>query len=213
MIVQVKPIAKGPAPAKVKTSWPAVKPEIDLPAAERAVRELLLAVGEDPDREGLSDTPHRVARMYQELFAGLRTDPAAHLQRVFHEQYDEIVLLRNIDFFSLCEHHLLPFQGKAHVAYLPNGKVVGLSKLARTVDAYARRPQIQERMTCQIADAIVQHLDPRGVAVVVEAEHLCMKMRGVQKPSGVMVTSAVRGVFRNDAAARAEVMSLIRDQR
>ena len=149
--------------------------------------------------------------MYRELFSGLTTDPAVHLRRVFTEQYDEIVLLRDIDFFSLCEHHLLPFHGRAHVAYLPDGKVVGLSKLARTVDAFARRPQVQERMTCQIADALMEHLNPKGAAVVVEAGHLCMKMRGVQKPNGVMITSAVRGVFKTDPAARAEVMELIRN--
>jgi len=182
---------------------------IDSRAIERAVRQLLRAVGEDPDREGLAETPGRVARMYAELFAGLRTDPAHHLKRVFHENYDEVVLLRDISFHSLCEHHLLPFHGVAHVAYLPDGKVVGLSKLARTVDAFARRPQVQERLTAQIADALMEHLAPRGAAVVIEAEHLCMKMRGVHKPSGVMVTSAVRGVFRDDPAARAELMTLI----
>ncbi|MGQ9648801.1 MAG: GTP cyclohydrolase I FolE [Phycisphaerae bacterium] len=176
---------------------------------EKAVRQLLEALGEDPDREGLADTPRRVARMYRELLAGLRADPAVHLRRVFNEDYDEIVLLRNINFFSLCEHHLLPFHGVAHVAYLPNGRVVGLSKLARTVDAFARRPQVQERMTAQIADALMEHLVPKGAVVVVEAEHLCMKMRGVQKPNGTMVTSAVRGTFRDNAAARAEVMGLI----
>jgi len=175
----------------------------------KAIRDLLIAVGEDPDREGLRDTPKRGARMYEELFAGLQTDPAIHLERVFHERYDEIVLLRDIDFYSLCEHHLLPFHGKAHVAYLPDGKVVGLSKLARTVEAFARRPQVQERMTCQIADALMEHLAPKGVVVVVEAAHLCMKMRGVQKPGGTMVTSALRGLFKEDAAARAEVMGLI----
>jgi len=178
-----------------------------------AVRELLLAVGEDPDREGLQDTPRRVARMYRELFQGLATDPSVHLKRVFHEPCDEVVLLRDIDFYSLCEHHLLPFHGRAHVAYLPDGKVVGLSKLARTVDAFARRPQVQERMTTQIAEALMEHLKPRGVVVIVEAEHLCMKMRGVRKPNGVMVTSAIRGIFRDDAAARAEVMSLINSRR
>ncbi|HOW18812.1 MAG TPA: GTP cyclohydrolase I FolE [Phycisphaerae bacterium] len=186
---------------------------IDLNRAEMAVRNLLVALGEDPDREGLADTPRRVAKMYRELFSGVVTDPAVHLKRVFHEQYDEVVLLRDIDFHSLCEHHLLPFHGKAHVAYLPNGKVVGLSKLARTVDAFARRPQVQERMTCQIADALMEHLAPKGVVVVVEAEHLCMKMRGVQKPNGTMVTSAVRGTFKENAAARAEVMSLIKNCR
>jgi GTP cyclohydrolase I len=177
--------------------------------AERAVRELLTAVGEDPERDGLEDTPRRVAKMYRELFQGLATDPAIHLRRVFQEQCDEVVLLRDIDFFSLCEHHLLPFHGRAHVAYLPDAQVVGLSKLARTVDAFAKRPQVQERMTSQIADALMAHLKPRGALVVVEAEHLCMKMRGVQKPNGVMITSAVRGVFKDSAAARAEAMSLI----
>ena len=186
---------------------------IDLEGAEQAVRSLLTALGEDPDREGLADTPRRVAKMYRELFAGLSADPAEHLQRVFHERYDEIVLLRDINFFSLCEHHLLPFHGKAHVAYLPNGKVVGLSKLARTVDAFARRPQVQERMTCQVADALMEHLRPKGAVVVVEAAHMCMQMRGVQKPNGVMITSAVRGLFKESPAARAEVMSLINDCR
>ena len=186
---------------------------IDLERAEMAVRNLLVALGEDPDREGLADTPRRVAKMYRELFAGIAADPAVHLKRVFHEQYDGVVLLRDVDFHSLCEHHLLPFHGKAHVAYLPNGKVVGLSKLARTVDAFARRPQVQERMTCQIADALMEHLAPKGAVVVVEAEHLCMKMRGVQKPNGTMVTSAVRGTFKENAAARAEVMSLINNCR
>jgi GTP cyclohydrolase IA len=180
---------------------------------EKAVRQLLVALGEDPEREGLKDTPRRVAKMYKELFAGLQTDPSTHLQRVFSEKYDEIVLLRDINFYSLCEHHLLPFHGVAHVAYLPEGKVVGLSKLARTVDAFARRPQLQERMTAQIADALMEHLAPRGAVVIVEAEHLCMKMRGIQKPNGTMVTSAVRGNFRDNAAARAEVMALIRANR
>jgi GTP cyclohydrolase I len=186
---------------------------MDLDRAAAAVRELLLAIGEDPDREGLADTPRRVAKMYREVFQGLASNPAAHLKRVFHEDCDEVVLLRDIDFFSLCEHHLLPFHGRAHVAYLPDGKVVGLSKLARTVDAFARRPQVQERMTSQIADALMEHLAPQGAVVVVEAEHLCMKMRGVQKPNGVMVTSAVRGIFKENAAARSEVMSLINGYR
>lgn len=180
---------------------------------ERAVSELLEALGENPLREGLRDTPGRVARMYTELFAGLRTNPADHLKRVFDEEYDEVVLLRDIDFYSLCEHHLLPFHGRAHVAYMPSGRVVGLSKLARTVDAFARRPQVQERMTCQIADALMEHLQPKGAAVVIEAEHLCMKMRGVQKPSGVMVTSALRGVFKDSASSRSEVLALIHDRR
>jgi len=184
--------------------------EPDLDLAARAVRELLLALGEDPDREGLQDTPRRVARMYRELFAGLRDNPAEHLGRTFDEPYNEIVALRNIDFASLCEHHLLPFIGRAHVAYLPNRRVVGLSKLARTVEAYARRPQIQERLTAQVADALMNHLDARGALVVIESEHFCMKIRGVNKPRSSMVTSAARGVFNTDAAARAEAMALIR---
>ncbi len=182
---------------------------IDAPRAERAVRELLLALGEDPERPGLQDTPARVARMYRELFAGLDEDPARHLERTFGEPYDEIVLLKDINFSSLCEHHLLPFMGSAHVAYLPSDRVVGLSKLARTVDAFARRPQIQERLTCQIADAIMDHLNAKGALVVIESEHLCMKIRGVSKPNSKMVTSAVRGHFKSNAAARAEAMALI----
>ena len=189
---------------------PRIRPgRMSKPGIQKAIRDLLIAVGEDPDREGLRDTPKRVARMYEEIFAGLQADPAVHLKRVFSERYDEIVLLRDIDFYSLCEHHLLPFHGKAHVAYLPDGKVVGLSKLARTVEAFARRPQVQERMTCQIADALMEHLAPKGVGVIVEASHMCMKMRGVQKPDGTMVTSALRGVFKDNAASRAEVLGLI----
>ena len=183
---------------------------VDLKRAEGAIRELLLALGENPDREGLSDTPRRVAKMYREMFSGMTANPAEHLSRTFDEPYDEIVLLREINFASLCEHHLLPFIGVAHVAYLPRNRVVGLSKLARTVDAFARRPQIQERMTAQIADALMQHLDAHGAVVVVQAQHFCMKVRGVNKPNSVMVTSAVRGVFKTHAAARAEAMALIK---
>lgn len=182
---------------------------VDLPRIEHAVREILSAIGDDPDRDGLRGTPNRVARMYRDLFAGLRDDPREHLQRVFAEACDELVLLRDIDFASVCEHHLLPFIGRAHVAYLPGERVVGLSKLARTVDTLARRPQVQERLTAQIADALVGGVDARGALVVVEAQHLCMKVRGVSKPNSVMVTSAVRGVFKNDPAARGEAMSLI----
>lgn len=179
-------------------------------AAELAIADLLLALGEDPTREGLQDTPRRVARMYRELFAGLNEDPALHLGRTFSEPYDEIVVLRDINFASLCEHHLLPFMGRAHVAYLPSDRVVGLSKLARLVEAYARRPQIQERLTCQVADALMTHLDARGACVVIEAEHLCMKIRGVNKSATSMVTSAIRGVFKDDQAARSEVLALMR---
>lgn len=186
---------------------------IDVARAEQAVRDLLAALGEDPDRSGLVDTPSRVVRMYREMFSGLREDPAKHLARTFKEAYDEIVLLRDIDFSSICEHHLLPFIGRAHVAYLPEDHVVGLSKLARLVDGYARRPQIQERMTTQIADALMQRLGARGALVVVESEHQCMKIRGVAKPNGVMITSAVRGVFRSDPAARSEVMALLNNRK
>jgi GTP cyclohydrolase I len=171
---------------------------------------MLQALGEDPKREGLRDTPSRVARMYAELFAGVQQDPAEHLDTVFEAGYDEIVLVRNIDFYSLCEHHLLPFYGQAHVAYLPQNKVVGLSKLARTVDTFARRPQLQEQLTTQIADALMQHLDARGALVVIEAEHLCMKIRGVQKTNASMTTSAVRGVFKDNPTTRAEAFALLK---
>ncbi len=183
--------------------------EVDLAAIEGAVRVILRAVGEDPDRAGLQDTPRRVARMYQEMFAGLRSDPARHLKVVFPEEYDELVLVRDISFTSMCEHHLLPFSGVAHVAYLPNGCVTGLSKLARLVDDVARRPQVQERMTQIIADTIESELCSSGVAVVIEAEHSCMSIRGVRKPGSLTVTSALRGVFRSNPASRSEVMALI----
>ena len=184
-------------------------PNIDLPRIERAVREILFAIGEDPDREGLLRTPNRVARAYGELIAGLSEDPRAHLRTVFNERYDEVVLLRDIEFHSLCEHHLLPFVGKAHVAYLPDGKVVGLSKLARLVEGYARRPQVQERLTTQIADALMEELNPIGAACVIEATHTCMTIRGVQKPGSSMVTSALRGIFKDNPPSRHEVLSLI----
>jgi len=182
-------------------------------ASERianAVREILLAIGEDPGREGLQGTPNRIARMYQELFAGLQEDPARHFQALFEEQYDEMVVLRDISFHSMCEHHLLPFMGSAHVAYIPRGKLVGISKLARTVDAFARRPQVQERLTNQIADLIMDQLDPKGVAVVLEAQHTCMIIRGVKKPGSVLVTSALRGLCKTSPATRSEAMSLLR---
>lgn len=182
---------------------------VDLPRIEAAVREILAAVGEDPDRDGLLETPARVARMYAELFSGLRTDPKPHLQKFFDEHCDEVVLIRDIEFHSMCEHHLLPFLGKAHVGYLPNGKVIGLSKLARVVEVVSRRPQVQERMTETIANLLETELDARGVAVVVEAEHTCMTIRGVRKPGSSCVTSAMKGVFRTDASSRAEVMQLI----
>ncbi len=182
---------------------------VDLPRIERAVREILLAIGEDPEREGLRMTPQRVARAYQELTAGLRLDPRSLLRTVFHEKYNQIVLLRNIPFHSLCEHHLLPFVGHAHVAYLPDRRVVGLSKLARVVDAFALRPQVQERLTDQIADAITDELRPLGTVCVLEASHTCMTIRGVRKPGSSMVTSAIRGIFVRNQATRSEVLNLI----
>ncbi|MDQ0244250.1 GTP cyclohydrolase I [Bacillus fengqiuensis] len=178
---------------------------------EQAIRLILEAVGEDPNREGLLDTPKRVAKMYEEVFSGLNEDPKEHFQTVFGEDHEELVLVKDIPFYSMCEHHLVPFYGKAHVAYIPRGgKVTGLSKLARAVDAVARRPQLQERITSTIADSIVETLDPHGVMVVVEAEHMCMTMRGVKKPGAMTVTSAVRGVLETDPAARAEVLSFIK---
>jgi GTP cyclohydrolase I len=183
--------------------------EVDLARIEKAVREILLAVGEDPDREGLRKTPGRVARAYAELLSGLRLDPRIHLKTVFQERYDEVVLLRDIEFHSLCEHHLLPFTGRAHVAYLPGGKVVGLSKLARLVEGYARRPQVQERLTTQIADALMEELNPIGAACVIEASHTCMTIRGVKKPGSTMVTSALRGIFKDNPASRHEILSLM----
>ena len=184
---------------------------IDAARAEAAVRELLIAVGEDPDRPGLTDTPARVARAYAEVFAGLRQDPMDILSTTFDEHHDELVLVKDIAMYSTCEHHLVPFHGVAHIGYVPgaDGRVTGLSKLARLVEVYARRPQVQERMTTQIADAMDAALSPRGVIVVIEAEHLCMASRGIRKPGSRTMTSAVRGVFRADAATRAEAMSLI----
>ncbi|MFC8733645.1 GTP cyclohydrolase I FolE [Luteimicrobium sp. NPDC057192] len=181
----------------------------DFARAEAAVRELLLAVGEDPERDGLQDTPARVARAYREIFAGLRQEPADVLSTTFDIGHEEMVLVKDIEVYSTCEHHLVPFHGVAHVGYIPrDGKVTGLSKLARLVDVYAKRPQVQERLTSQVADALVKHLDPLGAIVVVECEHLCMSMRGVRKPGARTVTSAVRGQMR-DGATRAEAMSLI----
>jgi GTP cyclohydrolase IA len=185
---------------------------VDIERVERAVTELLSALGEDPDRDGLVKTPSRVARMYEEVVAGLSENPADHLEVTFAADHDEMVMVRDIPFASLCEHHLVPFIGRAHVAYIPgeDGRITGLSKLARLVDGYAKRLQVQERMTTEIADAIEQALDPRGVLVVVEAEHLCMSMRGVKKPGTSTVTSAVRGLFRNDSATRSEAMQFVR---
>jgi GTP cyclohydrolase I len=185
---------------------------VDIERIEKAVHELLLAIGEDPTRDGLVKTPHRVAKMYEELFAGFGENPADHLEITFAADHDEMVMVRDIPFASLCEHHLIPFIGRAHVAYIPgeDGRITGLSKLARLVDGYARRLQVQERMTTEISDAIEAALAPRGVLVVVEAEHLCMSMRGVKKSGTSTVTSAVRGLFRNDAATRMEAMQFVR---
>jgi GTP cyclohydrolase I len=184
---------------------------VDKPRIERAVREILLAVGEDPERDGIRDTPSRVARMYEEIFAGLRETPDHHLKVTFEADHDEMVMVRDISLSSVCEHHLIPFIGRAHVAYIPNddGRITGLSKLARLVDAYAKRPQVQERLTTQIADEIERTLQPKGVLVVIEAEHLCMSMRGVRKPGATTVTSAVRGLFRDNEATRFEAMRFI----
>ncbi len=185
--------------------------KFDQPRAEAAVRELLIAVGEDPNRHGLEETPARVARAYRELFAGLYTDPDTVLDTTFDEQHDELVLVKQIPMYSTCEHHLVSFHGVAHVGYIPgvDGRVTGLSKIARLVDLYAKRPQVQERLTAQVADALMRKLNPRGAIVVVEAEHLCMAMRGVRKPGAITTTSAVRGQFKVDAASRAEALDLI----
>jgi GTP cyclohydrolase I len=185
---------------------------VDVERVRKVVAELLEAIGEDPDRDGLVATPDRVASMYEELFSGLHDDPARHLQVTFSAEHDEMVMVRDIPFASLCEHHLVPFLGRAHVAYIPaeDGRITGLSKLARLVDGYARRLQVQERMTTEIADAIDKVLGPRGVLVVIEAEHLCMSMRGVKKPGTITVTSSVRGLFRTDMATRAEAMQFVR---
>ncbi len=178
---------------------------------EQAVRLILEAIGEDPKREVLLDTPKRVAKMYAEVFSGLNDDPKEHFKTVFSEDHEELVLVKDISFFSMCEHHLVPFFGKAHIAYIPKGgRVTGLSKLARAVEAVARRPQLQERITSTVADSMVESLDPHGVMVVIEAEHMCMTMRGVKKPGASTITSAVRGIFVNDSSARAEILSLLK---
>ncbi len=183
--------------------------KVDQPRIARAVREILAAVGEDPDREGLLDTPARVGRMYAELFGGLHEDPRVYLKKFFSEAYDEIVLVRDISFNSMCEHHMLPFMGQAHIGYLPNGRVVGLSKLARVVECVARRPQVQERMTETIANLLMEELTAKGVAVVIEATHTCMTIRGIRKPGSLCVTSAMKGIFRSNLSSRSEMMNLI----
>ena len=189
--------------------------KIDKQRIEAAVKEILIAIGEDVEREGLLETPARVARMYEEIFAGLHMDPSEHLlKQFFADKHDEMVIVKDIPFYSMCEHHLMPFYGVAHVAYIPdrNGAITGLSKIARTVEGYAKRPQLQERLTSQIADGIMDKLKPTGVLVVIEAEHMCMTMRGVKKPGSKTLTSAVRGVFKKNAATRSEGFSLIRDK-
>lgn len=183
--------------------------QVDIARIEKAVGEILLAVGEDPKREGLGGTPKRVANMYAELLAGMHEDPKEHVTSVFHERYDEIVLLRDVPFYSVCEHHMMPFIGKTHIAYLPDGKVLGVSKLARIVDCFARRLQVQERLTSQVADFLMDNLKPKGVAVVIEASHSCMTIRGIKKPGSVMVTSALRGIFIRDPRSRSEVLGLM----
>ena len=184
---------------------------IDTEKIETAVRMILEGIGEDPEREGLKDTPARVARMYKEIFCGLHSNPDRHLETYFTEQHDEMVLVKNIPLYSMCEHHLIPFLGQAHVAYIPHqGRLLGLSKLARIVDEYAKRPQLQERLTTQIANSIMNRAKPRGVLVVIEAEHMCMTMRGVRKPGSKTITSAVRGIFKSNSTTRAEAFALIR---
>lgn len=194
-----KPLSKSKKPTAA----------VDLQTIESAVRMILTAVGEDADREGLIETPRRVAKMYAEMFSGLQQDPGRHLEVTFPEDYDEIVLVRDIQFTSMCEHHLLPFRGVAHVAYIPNGRVTGLSKLARVVEEVSRRPQVQERLTQTVADLVEDRLGSSAVAVVVKAEHSCMSIRGVKKPGSMTVTSSLRGTFRTDAASRAEVLALM----
>ncbi len=196
---------------KVTSDIPTRK--VDHKRIQAAVREILIAVGEDPDREGLKETPDRVARMYAEIFSGLHDDPAVPLQKTFTEKYDEVVLVKDISFESMCEHHLLPFMGKAHVAYLPNGKIVGLSKLARVVEILSRRPQVQERMTEELADLLMEQLQARGVGVILEATHTCMTIRGIRKAESITTTSAMRGAFQSNQSTRAELMSLIFSRR
>ena len=190
----------------------ALSAPMDLKRIKKAVREIIIAVGEDPEREGLRDTPRRVAEMYAEVFSGLREDPADVLSVGFEEGHQEMVIVKDIPFYSMCEHHFLPFHGVAHVGYIPNGRVVGLSKLARAVEILARRPQLQERLSTQLADAIMRALEPQGVAVVISANHLCMQMRGVRKPGSLTVTSAMRGVFQRSSATRSEFMSLVSEK-
>ena len=198
-------------PLHAVTPAEAEKAGVDKPRIERAVREILEAIGEDADRDGLQRTPQRIADMYEEIFGGLHENPCDHLVTRFEAEHDEMVMVRDIPLYSMCEHHLVPFTGRAHVAYIPgeDGRITGISKLARLVDGYARRPQVQEKLTTQVADAMMDALDPLGVFVVMEAEHLCMTMRGVRKPGSLTVTSAVRGIFKDNPATRAEAMSFV----
>jgi GTP cyclohydrolase IA len=200
--------AHGPSASSVAES-----PRVDQERIRNAVREILAAIGEDPDREGLLETPDRVARMYAEVFQGLHEDPALHLTKLFTQEYDEMVVIRDIRFESFCEHHILPFMGNAHVAYLPKGRIVGLSKIPRVIDVFSRRPQVQERLTKEVAELLMSELDARGVGVVIEAEHSCMTLRGVRKPGSLCVTSAMLGAFRDQPATRAEFLSLIHNGR
>jgi GTP cyclohydrolase IA len=187
------------------------KKKVDQEKIEKAVRSILQAIGEDPNREGLKRTPQRVAAMYAELFGGYHDDPARHLRTFFTERYDEIVILRDIPFHSICEHHLMPFVGKAHIAYLPDGRVIGISKLARLVETFSHRLQVQERLTTQVADMLMEYLKPKGVVVIMSAQHTCMTIRGVKKPGSSMITSALRGIFKTNLASRTEILSLLKD--
>src|SRR5262249_11269336 len=205
----MKPSAQRSRKASGSTTNGMASRPVDQACIEAAVREILLAVGEDPDREGLLETPERVARMYGELFSGLHADPRQVLQKKFTQKYDEMVLEKDIRFESMCEHHLLPFLGKAHIAYIPNGKIVGLSKLARVVELLSRRPQLQERMTEELADLLMDELEPRGVGIILEASHTCMTIRGVRKGDSICTTSAMRGVFSANQSTRAEFMALV----
>ena len=204
------PVATNGTRAPAHTAQEILTTPVDKERIQRAVREIIAAVGEDAGREGLQETPRRIADMYEEIFAGLRTDPYQFLGVTFDEAYSEMVVLKDIPFYSMCEHHFAPFHGVAHVAYIPKGRVVGLSKLARVVEAYARRPQVQERLTAQIADTIMAGLDPKGAAVVIQAEHTCLTMRGIKKPGAKMVTSAVRGLFKDHPPTRAEFQAILR---
>ena len=205
----LRAIATAYDPCSCEADDVRIETPVDQVRIQKAIREILLAIGENPDREGLIETPARVARMYSEIFAGVHADPAIHLKKTFTQQHDEMVLVKDIDFSSCCKHHLVPFLGKAHIGYLPNGKVIGLSKLARVVDGIAKRPQVQERMTEEIAELIMRELQPRGVGVILEATHLCMTIRGVKKPGASTVTSAMRGLFKTNPMTRSELMALV----